>query len=681
MMEIGNQIEFKDITNGEWKAGTIWKLQGDNAVVVHRMGNSIMSRTVSLDNVRPAPPDPPSYDPWTEVPEEHEVMVRNANQDDGPETWQPGDLVDDFYWLEGHRPRYTVLPSPPNRPGSITVKRHDGGLMKTMPYHLVPRSWRKVQDVPDVPDSPSGLSEDSPEQIEGLVMNAASEFQVGDRVFVNRAMFNRRQPNGWDAWSGPGVIKGINGATVNVLLDSNQHWKPEYGNRSNLLETQVGKLELIGRDAPDVVPEGWKVVDRSDTPEQIEEMVRAASWSKVSQGGRFDVGDLVTFLDPSGGEPAIWEVISFPASQGMVKIKRLYPESTDDYITTVTEGSLKRADNMPDKREQEFDVSEKMPQELNRAQELDTMGLDPNEPSVVFNTGDRVMHSQSGRKGSVVDVDSLEAPNGQSYQFVAVLWDGAKRDNVQVYPSYDGTVQHDTSEVDIPDMLPWEEDEQDYYRTSSDGEDDAKIIREEWYRQVEEDPEEMKATDYRFKSGDRVVSVGLSNRGRKGKIFEIKHDPGGTIADVNWDDSDALSNWVRVEELMPENMSGGGIPWGEEEQEYYRTAQLQKMTAWIPVVGDKVLLRPDLVKNLGWKPKSPLWEADMLNYPEGEIVEIIDSGIHPLFRITGDKFGNDGLLVRQEQVIPLREYAEQDDKKTPEVPNVLPEHWSHWREI
>lgn len=108
-----------------------------------------------------------------------------------------------------------------------------------------------------------------------------------------------------------------------------------------------------------------------------------------------------------------------------------------------------------------------------------------------------------------------------------------------------------------------------------------------------------------------------------------------------------------------------------------------RTAGWIPTVGDRIMVKPDLVKGLGWKPKNPLWEADMLDYPEAEIVEILPSSRPdgwPLYRVKGDRVGQsgDGLLLRQEQMVPIDGY--QTERDTPEVPDTLPPHWSAWRE-
>lgn len=102
---------------------------------------------------------------------------------------------------------------------------------------------------------------------------------------------------------------------------------------------------------------------------------------------------------------------------------------------------------------------------------------------------------------------------------------------------------------------------------------------------------------------------------------------------------------------------------------------------WVPVVGDKVILKPGLAQSMGIKPKDPRWEADMDSYPEGEIVEIMPASHRPdgsmgwpLFKIQGPLIN--GLLVRQEQVIPVGGYQRGDE--TPQVPDTLPAHWSAW---
>lgn len=94
-------------------------------------------------------------------------------------------------------------------------------------------------------------------------------------------------------------------------------------------------------------------------------------------------------------------------------------------------------------------------------------------------------------------------------------------------------------------------------------------IKDEWYRQIDEVPEELRATDYRFKEGDRVNDQWVTHPDARakipgwpdvvdnpGRVIEVKHDPGGTVYHVQYDDGH--QGWTSPDNLVPHKSTDMG---------------------------------------------------------------------------------------------------------------------------
>lgn len=189
----------------------------------------------------------------------------------------------------------------------------------------------------------------------------------------------------------------------------------------------------------------------------------------------------------------------------------------------------------------------------------------PNGADLGFQTGDRVMLPHGGGTGTVIEVEEpVEEEDGTFTNWVRVK----KDDDGKVVVAADWMLEfvEGLEGGMMPDTLPWSDEEQNYYRTAANWDE---VVRE-------------KAGKGEFKPGATAIVT------YAGGAYDLVVKRGDTVTLLETIDGQVW--WVENERgekfqfprmrmfVPPQEPDPTGdlwpdiIPWGEEEQQYYRTA-------------------------------------------------------------------------------------------------------------
>lgn len=426
--------------------------------------------------------------------------------------------------------------------------------------------------------------------------------------------------------------------------------------------------------APDYIPsETWKALP--DTPEQQESLVRNASTDMMIP----EVGKSYMVRMPTG-EHHVTVVKGDPENGYLLSVagNQKYPEPREmRWTLRIWQQEAKYDQIRP------APTSDTMPDEwTDTPEQIEGLVMNANVSDTPFQVGDKVVpaeHSRFdpyyyGREGTVIEISMPHNKELGPYALVQfepterVPWVAKVRVPVkELKPALSDNPPFDSegwkSVQDTPEQM------ESLVRNAANGPElyahkdfwvAARYVDEPNFSVLRPQPgfdTEQEAYDwiaaYPFNSNVEIAVVPKKNIAASNNVYVPK-----TLAPSK--PPMMRDQWERVQDT-PEEIEG-----------------LVRHAAWVPAVGDKVMLRPDLAQNskMNLKPETV---ENWTNYPEGEIIEIWPASHRPdgtmgwpLFKVRGEHM--DGLLLRREDMIPLE--TTQDDQETPAVPDTLPDHWS-----